>query len=151
MLLDLFYYYEIVITKSRDTKILYYMKTIKGYIHLNARGKGFVKYGNDGKEVAILQRDTNFAIEGDYVLISNIHTFKDKLEGTVIKIIKRVSTEILGVITVKVHNTYTVYSQTIQAKIECTLDKYLSIEVLTVNPRHSVLLLFPSGPYCTQN
>ena len=101
------------------------MKTIKGYIHLNNKGKGFVKY--NGKEVAILQRDTNYAIEGDHVLVSKLHTFKDKLEGTVIKIIKRELSEILGVIIVKVNNNYTIYSPTIQTKIECTLDKNLSI------------------------
>ncbi|AFJ90785.1 ribonuclease R [Blattabacterium sp. (Blaberus giganteus)] len=107
---------------KKERKIKKYNNLSIGWIRITNHGYAFVHINGFQKDVFIPKNKTNRALEGDLVEIKFYMKKGIKMEGEVLKIIKRKTNKFIGIL--KIHNNYgIVYNTNIHVNILVPIQK----------------------------
>ena len=110
-------------TKKKKYLLIKYCKSLStGKLSLTKHGYGFLLQDNKQDDLYISENNLNGAIDGDIVLV-DVYTKNNKLEGTVLKILERKLNKVVGTIKI-INNKPTIILDNKKLDIEITLKNY---------------------------
>ncbi|WP_185863024.1 ribonuclease R [Blattabacterium cuenoti] len=152
--------------KEKQIKKKHYNNISTGFINITNHGYAFVRINEFKKDVFIPKNKTNRALEGDLVKIKFYYNRKGKkMEGEVLKIIKRKTNQFVGILKLNIQSEYgIIHNNIIHVNIlvpiqklkkyhhnDKVLVKIISWPKKSKNPLGKIIKVFgPSGEYKTE-
>lgn len=119
---------DFVVYKTKKDKYILYSKCANfkmGKLSVNKKGFGFLIV-NGGEDIHISKEHLGYALDKDEVLVEIIASEGKKIEGRVLKVLKRDLSNIVGIIKSDGKNIYFEPKEKIQVDLEITKDSLAS-------------------------